>query len=265
MTLASTAGVADRSAAPAIRTIGLADLREALRQGFDDFLSMRGDLLCLGLIYPAVGLIASAVILRNALAPLAFPLAAGLSLLGPAVACGFYELARRRERGEDSDWRHFFDIFSGRARWNLTLLTAVLFGVLMGWLLCAWAIYSATLGAEPMSFSGNFLGHLFASPAGWALIVWGNLAGLAFAALTLVVSVVSFPMLVDRDVGPLTAVETSLRVARHNPGAIAAWGAIVGVLLVLGSIPLFIGLAVVLPVLGYASWHLYTRAVAPEA
>ncbi len=263
MTLASTSAATERPTAPTIRKIGVADLRAALRQGFDDFLAMRGDLLVLGLIYPAVGLIASAVILRNALAPLAFPLAAGLSLMGPAVACGFYELARRRERGEDSDWRHFFDIFRGRARWSLTLLTVALAVLMIGWLLCAWAIYQSTLGAWPMSWTSDFLRRLFTTPEGWALIMWGNLAGLAFAVATLAISVVSFPMLVDRPVDPITAVETSLRVARANPGTIASWGAIVGFLLVLGSIPLFIGLAVVLPVLGYASWHLYTRVVAP--
>lgn len=165
---------------------------------------MRGDLLVLGLIYPAVGLIASAVILRNALAPLAFPLAAGLSIMGPAVACGFYELARRRESGEDSDWRHFFDIFRGQSRWSLTLLTMALAGLMMAWLLCAWAIYRATLGAEPLSSTPDFVRRLFTTPEGWALIVWGNLTGPAFAAVALAISVVSFPMLVDRPVDPIT-------------------------------------------------------------
>jgi uncharacterized membrane protein len=224
-------------------------------------MALRGDLLFLGLIYMAVGVIASAVILRNQLAPLVFPLAASLTLMGPAVASGFYELSRRRELGLETSWWHFFDIFRGPRVGALTILTAVLAAMVVAWMACAWLIYSATLDAAPTVSTADFLSRLFTTPQGWTMIIVGNLTGLAFAAAAFVISVVSFPMLVDRTVGPVTAIETSVRAVRRNPGTMAVWGLTVAGLLFLGSLPLFAGLAVVLPVLGYASWRLYGRVI----
>lgn len=246
-----------------VRRIGLADVTASLRAGLDDFRALRGDLLFIGLIYPVVGLIASAAALRYDLVPLVFPLAAGLSLLGPAVATGFYEMARRRERGEPADWRHFFDVLRSPSRAWLAILTVILAVLFVGWLGSAWGLYMATLGGEPATSVGGFLRRLFTTPEGWTLIIAGNLVGFVFAVIVLAISVASFPMLVDRRIDLLTAVETSVEAVRKNPGTMAAWGLIVAALLVLGSIPLFVGLALVLPVLGYATWHLYERLVQP--
>jgi uncharacterized membrane protein len=244
-----------------IRRIGLDDLKIALAQGLDDYRAKRGELLYLGLIYPVVGLAAFLITFRADLLPLAFPLAAGISLMGPPVASGFYELSRRRERGEDPSWIDTLSIFKTPPFFGIAVLTGcvgLLFGV---WLLCAWAIYAATLGAAPPASAAEFLTSLLTTPAGWTLILLGNLAGLVFAIAALAISVISFPMLVDLRAGPLTAAETSLRAVARNPSTFAAWGLIVAALLVIGSIPLFIGLAVVLPILGYSTWRLYTRVV----
>lgn len=244
-----------------VRDIGPEDLRAALTQGLDDFNELRGHLLLLGFIYPIVGLLVATFALRNALLPMLFPLVAGIALLGPAVASGFYELARRRERGDDIRWRHFFDVFRGRSFASIVALTLVLALLFVAWLGAAWAIYAETLGGRPPASVGEFARQLFTTADGWRLIILGNLAGLAFATLVLTISVVSFPLLVDRPVGVGVAVATSVRAVRRNPGMIALWGVIVAALLFLGSVPLFVGLAVVLPVLGYATWHLYTRLV----
>jgi uncharacterized membrane protein len=114
--------------------------------------------------------------------------------------------------------------------------------------------------APPQSFAG-FVTRLFTTPEGWALILFGNLAGLAFSAAVLTVSVVAMPMLVDKDVDARTAIHISRMAVAANKGVMLRWGVIVAALLVAGSIPFFVGLAVVLPVLGYATWHLYTRLV----
>jgi uncharacterized membrane protein len=245
-----------------VRKIGFEDLKIALRQGFDDYRAKRGEMLFLGLLYPIVGLVACGITFgRVDLLPLAFPLVAGITLMGPPMASGFYELARRREQGEDAGWKYALDVFKNPPFASIAVLTlfmAALFGL---WLLCAWAVYSATLGADPPGDTLEFWSRLFGSPQGWAMIVIGNLVGAAFAVAAMAVSAISFPMLVDRHHGPLTSAETSLRVTANNPVTMGTWGLIVAFLLVLGSIPLFIGLAVVLPVLGYATWHLYTRAV----
>jgi len=280
-----------------IREIGIADIRDALAQGWADFKAKRGDLLFVGLIYPLVGLAACLVALNQSLVPLVFPLAAGLTLFGPAVASGFYEMARRRERGEDTSWRHFFDVFRSPSIGSIAWLTLLLAALFVGWIAAAWALYDATFGPALPASAASFLRELFTTEHGWTLIIAGNLVGLGFAAVAMTISVFSFPMLVDRPVeaevgmgttvravassantmavsvfsfpmvigrpvGALVALETSIRAVARNAGTMAIWGLIVAVVLAIASIPLFVGLAVALPVLGYATWHLYTRVVA---
>ena len=246
---------------PVIRDISRADLSWASREGWSDFLEKRGDIILLIVLYPVLMLVVAAVTLGDGLFPLLLPLIAGLSLLGPVVAVGFYELARRREEARDANWAHFLDPFRGPSGAQIASLGIFLCLLFLAWVGVAWGVYQATLGTLQPTGLGIFVRLLFTTPEGWALILFGNLAGFAFAVITLVTTVVSFPLLVDRPVDLVHAVQTSLRAARRNPVEIAIWGLIVAVLLALASIPLFIGLAVALPVLGYASWHLYTRLV----
>lgn len=240
------------------------DLRIALRQGWEDFLAKRGDLLFIGFIYPVVIVFVILWASQMPLLPLLFPLLAGSVLFGPALASGFYELARRREAGLDSRWRHFLDVVRGPAfpaLFDLTSVTAMLF---LGWMVVAWFIYYSTvgqIGPDVIASPAAFLQAVFGTAEGWQMIIIGNLVGLAFAVVTLAVSVVSFPMIIDKRVNWGIALRTSFRVAWNNPVTVAAWGLIVVALLLLGALPGLVGLAVVFPVLGYATWHLYTRAV----
>ena len=249
------------AALPAIRKIGTADLNWALRQGWNDFKSRRGDIILIGVIYPLVCLIAVLFTFNAPLMPLLFPLVAGLSIAGPAVASGFYELARRREEGSDSSWWHFLDPLKGRSRMPLATLTGGLVVLFVGWLIVAYALYAMTFGSNPPQDVGDFLGRLFTTREGWLLIIFGNLAGAGFAIVTLVFALVSFPMVVDKPVDAGVALQTSLAAARKNPAEVIGWGVRVAGLLLLGLLPAAVGLAVVLPVLGYATWHLYTRVV----
>jgi uncharacterized membrane protein len=252
-----------------VRPIQMSDLRAALGEGWRDFAEMRGDILVVGFLYPLVGLIVAALALNDRFVPLAFPLCAGLSLLGPAVAVGFYELARRRERGEDSTWSHFLDAFRRNGA-SIALATVVLGAIFVLWLGAAWLLYTTAFGGGYMAWSfshlnsvtlPDFLSHLFTTSEGWTLILLGNLVGAGFAIVVLALSVVTFPMLVDRQIDVGTAFAISLRAFAANWRSLIGWGVMVGALLVLGAIPAFIGLAVVLPVLGYATWHLYTRII----
>ena len=249
-------------AAPAIpvRTVTAADLNAALREGWADFLDRRGDLIIVGLIYPIIGFAAAAVSLGGALIPLFFPIAAGIGLLGPVAALGFYELARRREAGLDAGWAHFLDVTRRPAWESIMAVTGILLLIFFAWLGAAWILYAAFFQAPPESV-GGFLTALFTTAEGWGLILVGNLVGLLFAAIVLTLSVVSLPMLVDCDVDARTALRTSIRAVAANKAAMLRWGVTVAVLLVLGSIPAFVGLAFVLPWLGYATWHLYARLV----
>ena len=142
----------------------------------------------------------------------------------------------------------------------LGLLLLVIFVL---WVAVAQAIYIANFGYQPAASMPDFLRQVLTTPAGWALIVVGNGVGFLFAVVALCISVVSFPLLLDRDVGAVEAVLTSVRAVAANPIPMAAWGLIVAAALVIGSLPLFFGLAVVMPVLGHATWHLYRRIVVP--
>jgi uncharacterized membrane protein len=244
-----------------LRQITNADANAALTEGWADFMSMRGDLIFVGLLYPLIGVVAATAIIGGPLLPLLFPIVAGIGLLGPVAALGFYEMARRRESGLTSNWSHFLDFRKRPSRDEIATVAALLLGIFVLWVFVAAGLYIALWGwYEPPSVSA-FVSRLFGTPEGWALIVIGNAIGLVFAALVLAISVVSLPMLVDCNISASEAVSTSWRAAKANPLVVARWGVIVAALLVLGSIPLFIGLAVVLPWLGYATWHLYTKLV----
>ncbi len=244
---------------PAIRKIEVADIKEALSKGIDDFLTMPSHLVFLCLIYPIVGACLAAT---NALF-LLYPLASGFALLGPFAAIGLYELSRRRELGMDISWRHAFDVLSSPALPSILALGFLLMVIFLCWLATAQALYIWLFGPEAPQSYGQFMEDVLTTPRGWALIILCNGIGFLFAALVLSISALSFPLLIDRDVGAAVAIHTSLRAVLANPLMMALWGLIVAGLLVVGTIPLFIGLAVVMPILGHATWHLYRKVVEP--
>ena len=254
-------GAAENSTAPQIRKIGLADLRYALARGLDDFLAMPSHAVFLCLIYPVAGFVMARLVLGYNVLPLLFPLAAGFALVGPFAAIGLYEMSRRREAGLDVSWRHALDVLRSPSIGAIAALGLLLVAIFLTWIAVAQAIYVANFGYTPAAAMSGFIQQVFTTPAGWALIVVGNGVGFLFAVLVLTLSVVSFPLLLDRDVGAATAILTSARAVMANPFSMAVWGLIVAVLLAVGSLPALIGLAVVMPVLGHATWHLYRRAV----
>jgi uncharacterized membrane protein len=257
-------GAARAEAQPKVRSIGLSDLRDALAQGLDDFLAMPSHAVFLCLIYPVVGFALARMVLGYNVLPLLFPLAAGFALIGPFAAIGLYEMSRRREVGLDVSWRHALDVFRSPSLGAILVLGLMLVAIFLTWIAVAQSIYVANFGYTPAASMPDFINQVLTTPAGWALIVVGNGVGFLFAVLVLTLTVVSFPLLLDRDVGVATAILTSVRAVLANPFALAVWGLIVAALLVLGSIPAFFGLAVVMPVLGHATWHLYRKVVEPD-
>jgi uncharacterized membrane protein len=250
---------------PAVRHIGPADLKDALRKGVDDFQAMPTHAAFLSLIYPLVGLVIGRAMFGYELVPLLFPLAAGFALIGPFAAIGLYELSRQREQGGSPSWTDAFDVGRAPSFGSILALGAMLFVIFGIWIALAHAIYVAHFGyREPQSLL-VFLNQVLTTPAGWSMMLIGNAVGLLFAVVVLTISVVSFPLLLDRDVGLPTAMLTSVRVVLANPLTMGLWGLIVAAALVIGSIPFLLGLPIVMPILGHATWHLYRKAVASEA
>lgn len=263
-TAGSHSGYGDyaRVSDPTIRRIGLADIGAALRAGWDDFLAKPSFAVFLALIYPLVGLFLLLYTVGYDFFPLLFPLAAGFALLGPVAAVGFYEISRRREAGLDASWSHALGVFHSPSFGAIAALAGWLAAIFILWLFTAWMTYQWAFPGQQITDVPAFVGDVLTTRAGWAMIVVGNLVGLAFAILALVLGAYSFPAMVDRDIGFDTALRTSVRAAAANPVTTAAWGLTVAALLVAGTIPFFMGLAIVLPVLGHATWHLYRRTVA---
>ncbi len=245
----------------AINRIGIADLRAALARGFDDFATYRTDVVFLCVIYPLIGLVLGRWALGGGMVPLLFPLASGFALIGPFAAVGLYEMSRRRELGIHVAWPDAFAVARSPAFGKIAALGGLFVAILLLWLAVAQAIYIATFGPEPQASLGAFLAAVVSTEPGWVLIGVGIGVGFLFALLVLVIGTLAFPLLLDRDVSVMTAVTTSARAAVENPGAFALWGLIVAAGLVLGTIPAFLGLIVVLPVLGHATWHLYRRII----
>ena len=245
-----------------VRRIGHEDLRFALRAGWDDFKDMRGDIVFAGLIYTFIGVAAVVMTASRPLIPFFFPVVAGVALLGPIAAVGFYHLAKLREDGrEEFHWFNFLDVRKRATVDDMGIVAGMLVGIVALWLGAAGLLYLGLFGWHAPTSVVGFLDSVLTTPRGWALIIGGAVVGGLFAWVVLALSVVSLPMLVDRDVTAAEAVSASWRAAHANKPEMIRWGLTVVGLLVLGSIPLFVGLAVVLPWLGYATWHLYTRLV----
>jgi uncharacterized membrane protein len=260
-TLHVFAGATETPARPVVRRIGISDLTDALRLGWDDFKSVPSHAVFLCLIYPIVGFFIGGLMLGYNLLPLFFPMSAGFALLGPIAALGIYELSRRREAGRDSHWSNAFDVLHSPSIGAIAAIAFLLMVLFLAWIAVAQWIYQSLFGVITPTSASHFLHDVFMTTQGWKLIFYGNLVGFVFAVAALAISVVSFPLLLERDVGAVVAITTSLRAIAINPVPMAVWGLIVAVLLLLGSLPFFAGLAVVVPVLGHATWHLYRRVI----
>jgi uncharacterized membrane protein len=254
-------GANELKGAPKLRRLEPADCFAALAEGFDDALEMPTYPAFLGLFYALAGVtLVSLASFADAL-QLAFPLAAGFALVGPAVAVGLYEMSRRREQGLEADWRDAFAVARSPALPSLLALGLLLFAIFAAWIGAAQLLYVHLYGPDPPAAAVPFFRDVLATSRGWLLIVAGGSIGFCFAALALCLSVISFPLMLDRDVGIIPAVAASLRLTRECPIAVALWGLIVAAALVVASLPLFVGLAVAMPTLGHATWRLYRRAV----
>jgi uncharacterized membrane protein len=250
---------------PVVRRISTSDVYYALARGYDDLAAFPSYAVFLCVIYPLLGILLIGLTLGTlSLLPLAVPIAAGFALVGPVAAVGLYELSRRREAGLDSSPIHVLDVLHSPSLGAIIALGALLMAIFLIWLVVAEALYIAIFGYSPPDSITQFVSDWLTTPRGWTLIIarWG--IGFLFAALVLSISAISFPLLLDRDVGAAVAMQTSLRVMAANPLPMALWGLIVAALLVIGSIPFFVGLTVVMPLLGHATWHLYRRTVEPD-
>lgn len=246
---------------PEVRRITFADLEAALREGARDVGVFRDDVVFIGIIYPVAGLLLAAAAFNYNLLMMLFPLASGFAIIAPVAATGLYEMSRRREAGEEVNWLDAFRAFSSPAIGSIVGMGLILLALFGLWLGAAYQIGVGALGADTPPTLRMFLQQVFQSEVSAQLIFGGGLVGFLFALVAFVISVVSIPLLLDRDVGLRIAIATSVKAVRTNPWTMAAWAAIIAGALLLGALPALAGLIVVVPLLAHASWRLYRKLV----
>jgi uncharacterized membrane protein len=251
---------ADPDVMPETRHLTRDDLTRSLRKGWEDMAAFRSDVLFVCLLYPVMGGLLLALAAQGNFIHLLFPVLTGFALIGPVAALGLYEMSRRREAGQTTNWLALLDVIKSPRFGRILMLSIFNIVIFLVWIMLADMIFRLTVGEVPASYSA-FLTTVLTTPAGWSLAVVGTGVGFVLAVIVLAVGVVSFPLLLDRDVSLPTAVMTSVRVSRENPVVIATWGLIVAGSLVIGALPALLGLVLALPLLGHATWHLYRAAV----
>lgn len=247
--------------APPLRRLTYADITAALRAGWKDFLATPTQLLFLCIIYPAFGFVLARAAAGGDLLPLVWPLISGFALVGPLAALGLYEISRRREAGLPTSWSDAFRVLQSPALFQIIGMGVIMALIFALWLLTARGIFLITMGDVSHAGPMELMGDVFSRSGGVVLLLLGNAVGFLFAVLVLALSAISLPMLLDRHVSLGTAIATSFRVFNENRPVMLAWGLVVAVGLAVGMATLFVGLAVTLPLLGHATWHLYRRVL----
>ena len=251
-----------QSPRPDVQTVAMKDLSAAISAGVSDFRQAPMIGIMFAALFVLGGWLLIALLNVFKLPFLAYPLAAGFAFMAPFAAIGFYAISARLEAGETPSWNSIFagtrKAAGGDLRW-MALVT--------GFALIIWMDIAAFLFFIFVGFSGfgaDFFEKLLTTPSGLTFLVMGNLVGAILAIFVFSISAVSFPMLFERDVDFVTAMVTSVRVVAANPIPMLVWCAVIGVLMGLSILSGLIGLLVVLPIIGHATWHLYRHAVGPQ-
>lgn len=243
-----------------VEVIGIGDVIESLKRGLSDFRAAPAFGLFFAGVYVAGGWLITWAMTAKGQIWWTLPATAGFPILGPFIACGLYEVSRRREAGQALDWPGVLGVILRQKDRQIAFIAAIIVVFFLFWNFVAHMIFALFLGLSQMTNITSSL-EVFLTPDGLLMLAVGTLVGAVFAGVMFVLTAVSLPMLLDREVDAVTAMITSVSVVLTNPLTMGVWGAIIAVLLFAGMLPWFLGLFVVLPVLGHATWHLYRRAL----
>lgn len=248
---------------PVVRRIGVHDVVEAFVAGLRDFQGAPLFGLFFGGLYALGGLAILMSLTRFGLPYLAYPLAAGFVLIGPFVAVGLYEVSRRREAGEPLGWGPVLGVVFAQSQRELGWMAFVTLFVMMMWLYQVRLLLALFLGFQSFSSFMGFLTVITSTAEGLMFLAVGHVVGAVLATILFSLTVISFPLLLDREVDFITAMITSVRAVSTNPVPMLGFAAAIAALCLVAMLPAFLGLVVLLPVLGHATWHLYRRVVEP--
>lgn len=231
-----------------------------LAAGWQDVRRAPGVSLVYGAIFTAVSFVITAGVFFAGLEYLLFPLMAGFMLVGPMLAVGLYETSRRLENGEPVSLASALFVAT-RSPMRLAFLGIVLMALLLIWIRAAMLLLALFLGATEFPPLAEVVPTLLLTSQGVALLVVGTGAGAVLAAAVFAISVVSVPMLMERDVDFMTAIITSLLAVWRNPKPMLLWAWLIAFLTAGGLATLYLGLIVTFPLVGHATWHAYRDTV----
>jgi uncharacterized membrane protein len=250
-------------AMPTVNPIGFSDLFDVLGKGLSDFKRAPLFGLFFGGVY-ALGGIAIALSLTVWNIPwMIYPIAIGFPLIGPFLAVGLYEVSRRLETGKPLSWREVLGVIWLQRQRELAWMAFVMLFVFWVWMYQVRLLVAIILARSSFSTLDRFLHVVFTTSQGWTFLAVGHVVGAILAMVLFSITVVSIPLLLDRESDFVTAMITSVKAVTTSPVPMLAWGVFVTLAVIVSSVPMFLGLVVVLPVLGHATWHLYRKAVVP--
>jgi len=245
---------------PEVLRVEASDIRASLAAGWRDVLRAPQYGLFFACFYVVGGWLVTWAVMAKGQLWWTLPAAAGFPILGPFIACGLYEVSRRLEAGQPLRRGEVFSVIFRQKDRQIPSMAAVIVVFFLFWNFLSHMIFALFLGRATLTNVSSSLG-IFLTPEGLAMLAVGTGVGAVFATLLFSLTVVSLPMLLEREVDFVTAMLTSLEVVRTSPVVMLVWGALIGALLFVGMLPGFLGLFAVLPLLGHASWHLYRRAI----
>lgn len=239
------------------------DITASLRAGLRDFAAAPAFGLFFAAFYVAGGWLVTWALMAKGQLWWTLPASAGFPILGPFIACGLYEVSRRLETGAPLRVNEVLGVILRQKDRQIPSMAAVIVIFFLFWNFLSHMIFALFLGHATLTNVTSSLA-VFTTPEGLLMLVFGTAVGAVFAGILFAITVVSLPMLMDREVDFVTAMITSFGVVQQSPVVMLGWGAVIGGLLFLGMLPGFLGLFAALPVLGHASWHVYRRVVAWE-
>ena len=252
-------------ALPELNKVTVEDIVASVKAGASDFLAhpiMSG---FFGLFYALFGIFFVWVLLWLGKIWMIIPAIVGFPLVAPFAAAGLYEISRRRENNESFGWADILTVMADQRNREMGWMAFVTLFVFWVWVYQIRLWLAITLQKSSFSDVNGFLDAVFFTPEGWTFLAIGTCAGAALCVVLFSVTVIAMPLLLDRETNFVSAMILSVRVVLENPVVMLGWAAIISVTMVLSMVPAFMGLIVTLPVLGHATWHLYTRAVPREA